>query len=99
VQVLQEFYVTVTRKVAVPLTAEEAAAIVRDLSVWRVYSPTAADVLEAIALQTRFQLSFWDAMILHSANALGCELIWTEDLNAGQRVNGTTISNPFSEQA
>ncbi len=95
VQVLQEFYVTVTRKVAKPLIPEEAAAIIRDLSTWRVHSPTPDDILAAIALQTRFQLSFWDAMIIHSANALKCELMWTEDLHNGQRVNTTLIRNPF----
>ncbi|MCO5193160.1 MAG: PIN domain-containing protein [Anaerolineae bacterium] len=95
VQVLQEFYLTVTREVANPLKSEEAAAIIRDLSTWRVHSPQADDILAAIALQTRYQLSFWDAMILHSANALACELLWTEDLHHGQRVNATLIRNPF----
>ncbi|MCO5188351.1 MAG: PIN domain-containing protein [Anaerolineae bacterium] len=95
VQVLQEFYVTVTHKVAVPLSAEAAAAIIRDLSTWRVHTPAAEDVLAAIALQSRMQLSFWDAMILHSANTMRCAVIWTDDLSDGQCVDITMIRNPF----
>lgn len=94
-QVLQEFYVTVTQKVAAPYSPREAAQIIEDLNTWRVHAPTAADLLAAIELQTRFQLSFWDAMILQSANALGCQVVWSEDLNHGQTINQTTILNPF----
>ena len=94
-QVLQEFYVTVTRKVPSPYLPEEAANIIDDLSVWQIHSPTANDVLEAIKLQTRYQFSFWDAMILQSANVLGCEVVWTEDLSHGQTINQTLIRNPF----
>lgn len=95
IQVLQEFYVTVTRKVAAPYEASEAAKIIEDLSAWRVHSPAVKDVVAAIDLQTRYQVSFWDAMILQSANRLGCNLIWTEDLNHGQTIHQTTIRNPF----
>lgn len=53
------------------------------------------DVLAAIKLQTRHQLSFWDAMIVQSANVLGSDIIWTEDLSHSQRINQTMIQNPF----
>jgi predicted nucleic acid-binding protein len=95
VQVLQEFYVTVTQKVASPYNANEAAKIIEDLRVWRIHAPAVTDVLAAIDLQTRYQLSFWDAMILHSANSLGCKVVWTEDLNEGQTINQTMIRDPF----
>jgi predicted nucleic acid-binding protein len=95
VQVLQEFYVTVTQKVASPYASREAAEIIAELSVWRVHAPAAADVMAAIDLQGRYQLSFWDAMIAHSASALGCETLWTEDLSDGQEINQTTVRNPF----
>ncbi len=95
IQVLQEFYVNVTQKVAKPLTPEVAAQIISDLSVWQVHQPGVDDVLDAIQLQSRYQLSFWDAMILSSAMALDCEMVWSEDLNPGQRYETVTVHNPF----
>lgn len=95
VQVLQEFFVAVTRKVPEPLSSSEAEGIVRDLATWQVFVPTADDVLEAIRLHRRLRVSFWDAMILHSAAALACHEVWSEDLNAGQVVDGVTVRNPF----
>ena len=96
VQVLQEFFVTVTRKVATPLPVDEAAERIRELSAWKVFAPTADDVLEAIALHRRAGLSFWDAMIVHAAAESGCDVLWTEDLNEGEVIRGVTIQNPFS---
>jgi predicted nucleic acid-binding protein len=58
IQVLQEFYGNVTQKVAIPLTAEVAAQIIADLSVWQVHQPNVNDVLDAIRLQARHRLSF-----------------------------------------
>ena len=95
IQVLQEFYVTVTRKLDRPLAQAEAALIVGDLGHWPVHSPRVADVLNAIRLQERFQLSFWHAMIVASAQQLGCSLLWSEDLNDGQRYGEVEVRNPF----
>ena len=92
---LQEFYVNVTRKVAHPLSPESAARIIADLAVWQIHRPDTNDVLEAISLQGRLQLSFWDAMILTSAHRLGCEVVWSEDLNAGQAYESMQVRNPF----
>lgn len=92
---LQEFYVNVTRKVARPLSPEVAARIIADLSVWEVHRPSVEDVLDAIGAQARYQLSFWDAMIVVSAQQLGCRTLWSEDLNSGQVYNGVTVRNPF----
>jgi predicted nucleic acid-binding protein len=96
VQVLQEFFVTITRKSLRRLSLDEAAARVREFAVWRVFSPTVADVLSAIALQKETQISFWDAMVVEAAVQSGCEILWTEDLNDGQVVRGVRIRNPFS---
>ena len=94
-QVLQEFYVNVTQKVAKPLASEVAAEIIANLGAWPVHRPEIQDVLDAIGLQNRFQISFWDAMILTSAIALGCEIVWSEDLNPGQRYDTVVVKNPF----
>lgn len=66
VQVLQQFFVTVTGKVAKPLSGDEAADRVRELATWKVFAPTADDVLAVIALHKQAKLSFWDAMVVHA---------------------------------
>jgi predicted nucleic acid-binding protein len=95
IQVLQEFYVTMTRKVPLPLSAAEARRIVRDLGCWRLHAPDVKDVLDAIDLQQRFGLSFWDGMIIQSALHLECETLWSEDLSHGQWYESTRVKNPF----
>jgi predicted nucleic acid-binding protein len=95
VQVLQEFYVTVTRKVAKPLSADETADRIREFGAWRVFSPGVDDVLRAIALHRLAKVAFWDAMVVHAAAELKCDVLWTEDLNDGQVIQGVRIRNPF----
>ena len=95
VQVLQEFYVTVTRKVAQPIKPEEAAVLIQDLGYWRIFTPTVQDVLGAIDLQSHYQTSLWDAMVIHSAICLGCGVIWSEDLSDGQGYHQVIVKNPF----
>ena len=96
VQVLQEFFVTVTRKVPVPLSSADAAERVRELTAWTVFSPGAGDVLAAIDLHRAADLSFWDAMVVHAAAESGCEILWTEDLAAGRVIRGVRVRNPFA---
>ena len=96
VQVLQEFFVTVTKKVARPLPIAEAEDRVRELTAWRVFAPSPDDVLAAIGVARTAKVSFWDAMILHAASESGCDICWTEDLNDGQVWRGVRIRNPFA---
>ena len=95
VQVLQEFFVTTTRKIPRPLEARAAAQIIADLAHWHVHAPAAGDVLGAIDIYQRTGASFWDAMILRSAKELGCQVLHSEDLNAGQDYEGVEVRNPF----
>ena len=95
VQVLQEFFVTVTAKLPNPLRSEEAGAIIADLSLLATHAPVAGDVLAAIEIHRRLGISFWDAMIVRSAAVLGCSAIWSEDLTAGQHYEGVEVRNPF----
>jgi predicted nucleic acid-binding protein len=95
VQVLQEFFVTVTRKIPRPLDAGVAEEIVGDMSRWYVHAPAAADVLAAISLHQETGISFWDAMIVRSAAEVGCGIIYSEDLNHGQLYSGVRVENPF----
>ena len=99
IQVMQEFYVTVTQKVAIPMEPAPAAYIISDMSHWKVHSPSAGDVLAAIDLQQRYHhISFWDAMILQSAARMQCDVIWSEDLQSGQLYHGVKVVNPFSKR-
>ncbi|MFH1086659.1 MAG: PIN domain-containing protein [Chloroflexota bacterium] len=95
-QVLQEFHVTATLRLAVPLSLDEARRVVADLAHWTVHRPDVNDLLEAIRIQSRYRISFWDALILQSAIRLGCETLWSDDLNPGQTYDGVTVSNPFA---
>lgn len=96
IQVLQEFYVNAVLKIAEPITPAVAADRLRILSRWTVHSPLAPDVIAAAEISQRHQLSFWDAMIVRSAAQTGCSTLLSEDLNAGQRVEGVEIVNPFA---
>ena len=78
-QVLQEFYITVTLKIARPLESQLARQIIADLAHWRIHSPDADDLLRAIDLQMETQTSFWDALILQSARQLGCKTLYSEE--------------------
>jgi len=97
IQVLQEFYVTAaTRKISQPLKPEQASEIIAAVGTWRVHQPTVEDIQEAIVIQERYQISFWDSMIIRSAICLDCHLLWSEDLNAGQQYERVQVLNPFS---
>jgi predicted nucleic acid-binding protein len=94
-QVLQEFYVNVTRKIANPVALDVAAEIISDHAVWTVHQAGIEDILDAIQLQQQHQLSFWDAMIITSAMALGCDVVWSEDFSHGQRFGSLSVLSPF----
>ena len=98
IQVLQELYVTLVRKVE-DVTPETARELVESYTHWRLHRPTGRDVVAAIDLHQRQQVSFWDAMVVRSAATLGCERLYSEDLNAGQSLAGVRVVNPFLESA
>ncbi len=97
IQVLQEFYVVVTRKIPRPLPSHVASQIIADLGLWRVHQPHVADILNAVDLQHRYALSFWDAMILQSALVLDCSVLWSEDLSHLQIYHQIQVRNPFAD--
>ena len=97
IQILQEFFVTVTRKIATPLDYQTARQIVTDLTHWRLHAPIASDLLQAIDLQQSYQLAFWDALVVQSASSLGCKQLLSEDLNHGQVYGNVQVINPFKE--
>ena len=97
IQVLQEFYVSVTQKVPTPMDHKIAQMIIRDLSHWKVHEPKSDDVINAIDIQQQYQISFWDAMILQSALHLECNFLWSEDLSPGQVYETVKLVNPLQQ--
>jgi predicted nucleic acid-binding protein len=95
IQVLQEFYVIATKLVPNALDPLKAATVIRDLCSWKVHRPSTDDILAAISLQQRYQISFWDAQIIRSAQETSCEILWSEDLSDGQDYDGVKVINPF----
>jgi len=96
-QVLQEFYVTVVRKAARPLSAAKALEWVEQ---WLAFPSQAIDhqlVRIAIEHSVRYGISYWDAAILAAAEALGAHTVFSEDLNDGQHYGRVRVVNPFSK--
>jgi predicted nucleic acid-binding protein len=76
VQVLQEFFVAVTKKVPNPLPVDEARARIREFAAWTVFTPTAGDIVAAIDLHTESKIGFRDAMIVLAASESECDVLW-----------------------
>jgi predicted nucleic acid-binding protein len=94
-QVLLEFYVTATRKLAKPLLPEEAERRVHELSGTDVVEVTVPLVRTAVALSREHRLSLWDALIVESARARGCRRLFSEDLQHGREFGIVRVENPF----
>jgi predicted nucleic acid-binding protein len=94
-QVLGEFFIAVTRKIAHPMRASEAAEAVEILSAIRVIEVDRMLVNEAIGAHQRYGISYWDGLILAAAERAGCRRVLSEDLNAGQEYGRVAVENPF----
>jgi len=95
VQVLQEYYVTLTKKLERPLPATKALEIVREYLTWEVVDNTGDLLLDAAGLQQKAGLSFWDALIVQAGLNARCDRLYSEDMNPGQRFGGMEVVNPF----
>ncbi len=95
-QVLQEFFVTVVKKAARPLSAEQALEWIEQVTAFPCHAIDHQLVRIAIEKSERFGISYWDAAILAAAEALGAETVYSEDLNAGQRYGRVRVVNPFA---
>jgi predicted nucleic acid-binding protein len=93
-QVLQEFYVNVTRKIATPLPKDAARLVVNTYSLWCTET-TPAEVVSAFRIEDESRIGFWDALILAAAVKSGSTRILSEDLNAQQTITGIYVENPF----
>jgi predicted nucleic acid-binding protein len=92
-QVLQEYFVTVTRKLGVD--AAIARRKVELIAEFDVASPDVLDILAAIDLHRLHGISFWDALIVRSAKQSGCGVLLSEDMQNAREIDGVQIVNPF----
>ena len=94
-QVLNEFYVTATKKLQPGMDAESAREDVRFLLAWRPISVDARVVEGAWLIQDNYKLSWWDALIVSAAQVGGCRYLLTEDLQENQNMGNLEVINPF----
>jgi predicted nucleic acid-binding protein len=97
-QVLQEFYVNITRKIASPLPKDTARLVVNSYAIWCTET-TPTEIATAFRIEDESGIGFWDALIVASAAKSGAVRILSEDLNAGQTISGIRIENPFRQIA
>ena len=93
IQVLSEFYSVSTRKLKHPTA--RAHRTLASFQLWTIHTSTHSDLLRASRLQQHHNLSWWDALVLNSAQQVNASILWTEDLNHNQRFGNLTIRNPF----
>ena len=96
-QVLQELAVNLRRKTAKPLDAKATREVVADYLAWQVVVNGGDSILEALDLEERYQISFWDALVVHAAQSAGTTVLYSEDLSDGQRYGPIRVINPFNQ--
>lgn len=95
-QVLTEFYAVVTRKLAVPVSPEDAEAMVRQLMALPVVTIDASLVASAVSGSREWQIPIWDALIIRAAEVAGCRRLLSEDLADGRTYGSVTIEDPVA---
>ncbi|HUO77529.1 MAG TPA: PIN domain-containing protein [Thermodesulfovibrionales bacterium] len=96
-QVLQEFFVTVTKKIGKPIDVITAKEIVKDFLKWKTVIVDGELILDAIDIHREHQYSFWDSVIIASAVEGGANTLLSEDLSDKHRIKGIVIKNPFKQ--
>lgn len=96
-QVMQELYVNIVKKTARPLKPKQAQRIISDYLRWDVVVNTGESIVQAFDIESRYRISFWDALVVQAANSAGAEILYSEDLNHGQNYDGVQVINPFVE--
>jgi len=94
-QVLQEFYVSVTKKIPKPLDMNLAKHIIKDLMYWDIVVNDGKTILEAIEIQIRHRFSFWDSLVIQAAIKGGAEVLLSENLESERVISSIEIKNPF----
>ena len=95
IQVLAEFAATLLHKMSPAARVADVEAVLDSLAPIQMISPDENMVRRAVEARARYQLHFYDGMIVAAAERGGCGRIWSEDLNAGQEYFGVVVENPF----
>jgi len=95
-QVLQELAVNLRRKSRRALDVQATREIIADYLTWQVVVNGGESILDALDFESRYQLSFWDALVVQAAHASGAEILYSEDLSAGQRFGSVRVVNPLT---
>ena len=95
IQVLQEFFISVTKKIPKPLDIKITRDIIRDFLLWEVVENDGELMLAAIDIQIKYRYTFWDSLIIAAAIESGASVLLTEDLKHGQTIEDIMIKNPF----
>jgi predicted nucleic acid-binding protein len=98
-QVLQELVVNLRRKAKKPLDAKATREVVSDYLAWQVVVNGGDSILEALDFEGRYQISFWDALVVQAAQASGAEILYSEDLSDGQTYGTVRVINPLRARA
>jgi predicted nucleic acid-binding protein len=96
-QVLQEFYVTLTRKIQSPVKRASARQIIKNYLSWDLVVNDGLVILHASEIEEIHRISFWDAMIVAAAYSKNSDIIMTEDISDSQKIEGIRIVNPFRD--
>ncbi|MGH9512069.1 MAG: PIN domain-containing protein [Terriglobales bacterium] len=94
-QVLQELCVNLRRKVASPLPADELRWLIQDYLNWEVVVNTPEAIIQALEIEARYKISFWDALILQAAESSNAAVLYSEDLSDGRRYGPVLVVNPL----
>lgn len=95
-QVLQELCINLRRKVAKPLAVDEVRRFIQDYLSWEVVVNTPESVLQALEIEVRYKISFWDALVLQAAESSGASIVYSEDLSVGHRYGAIQVVNPLA---
>lgn len=96
-QVLQELAVNLRRKARKPLDTTATREVIADYMTWQVVINGSESILEALDIEKRYQVSFWDALIVQAAQTSGAEVLYSEDLADRQKYGSVRVANPLGE--
>jgi predicted nucleic acid-binding protein len=94
-QVLQELCINLRRKVNPPLPVDVIRGLIQDYMSWQIVVNTPTSVIQALDIEVRYEISFWDALILQAAESSGAAVVYSEDLSAGQKYGPVQVINPL----
>lgn len=94
-QILQEFYVSLTSKIPNKLSINEASEVIKELLSWTIYEIMTQDIITATEIQDQYGYSFWDSLVISMAQKSDAELLYSEDMQDGQKIGSLTIVNPL----